>query len=276
MPVQHERCSIAAAHGIAFPMTGLPQIIAALQPTDGGWHGVIPDAWLQGRTSYGGLSAALALHAAQRIDADLPALRSAQIAFIGPLAGRIDVRAQLLRRGRNAAWVQADVTSDAGLGLRAIFVFMGSVDSAVDHRVDTAPPFPAPGLGSTVYNGNPAVPFTRNFEFVDDRKHSDPAEWLRWVRLVERSGLDPMVELIAVADCLPPSALKLLGRLAPMSSMTWQLNVLGPAPATTDGWWLLRVTSNYARAGNSSQTMQIWNHAGEPIGEQTQSVALFA
>jgi acyl-CoA thioesterase len=91
----------------------------------------------------------------------------------------------------------------------------------------------------------------------------------------ERDGLDPMVELVAIADCLPPAALKLVGGPAPVSSMTWILNVLGPAPRTEDGWWLLRANADYASAGSSSQQMGIWNATGEPIAEQMQSVAIF-
>lgn len=254
---------------------GLPALIAALKPGADGWRGEIPDGWLQGRTSYGGLSSALALHVAQQSEADLPPLRSAQVAFIGPLAGPVVIRAQRLRRGRNAAWVQADIESAAGLGLRATFVFMGPIDSAVDHRAGAAPPFPAPGPDTTTYAGHAAVPFTRNFEFVDRRDAAAPAELLRWVRLVDRGGLDPMVELVCVADCLPPAALKLLGRPAPMSSMTWQFNALDPRPETQDGWWLLRAATDHARAGGSSQFMHIWNRAGRPVAEQTQSVAMF-
>lgn len=256
-------------------MTGLPQLIAALEPVEGGCRGRIPDGWLQGRTSYGGLSTALALHVAQQSDVDLPPLRSAQVAFIGPLAGEVTIRASRLRRGRNAAWVQADVESEAGLGLRAVFVFMGAIESSVDHRAGDPPSFPVPGPDTTTFFGNAMVPFTQNFEFVDDRSGANPAEFLRWVRLREREGLDPMVELAVIADCLPPAALKLLGRPAPMSSMTWQMNVLGPQPTTRDGWWLLRAATDYARAGSSSQFMNIWNAGGEAIAEQTQSVALF-
>lgn len=256
-------------------MTSLPALLASLEPTDDGWRGVIPDGWLQGRTSYGGLSSALALHAAQQSDGDLPPLRSAQVAFIGPLAGPVTIRANRLRRGRNAAWIQADIESEAGLGLRAVFVFMGAIASSVDHRAGGAPDFSRPGPGTKTYLGTSAVPFTENFEFIDDRGGGNPAGWLRWLRLRERDGLDPMVELIAVADCLPPAALKLLGRPAPMSSMTWQMNVLGARPATDDGWWLLGAKTDYARDGSSSQFMHIWNAAGEPVAEQTQSVALF-
>lgn len=257
-------------------MIGLPAIIAALEPVEGGWRGTIPDTWLQGRTAYGGLSSALALTAAQRSDEDLPPLRSAQVAFIGPLAGTILIRAQRLRRGRNAAWLQADVESEAGLGLRATFVFMSEQPSRIDHRTHVVPQVAAPTMGTPATAGLPAIPFTQNFEFVGGLGAPlGPAEWLRWVRLAERDGLDPYVELLAVADCLPPAALKLAGERVPLSSMTWQLDLLG-VPSTTDGWYLLNAATDHAADGVSSQRMSIWNHAGTPIAQQMQSVALFA
>ena len=256
-------------------MTSLRRVIDTLQPIEGGWRGRIPDDWLQGRTAYGGLSSALALHAAQHADDDLPPLRSAQVAFVGPLSGDVVIRAMRLRRGRNAAWIQTDIESKAGLGYRATFVFMGPVDSKIDHRVGGAPEFPRPDADTKTFRGFPGVAFTQNFELLDKREGTGPAEWLRWVRLAERDGLDPVIELIAVADCLPPAALKLVGGPAPVSSMTWQLNLLGPQPSTTDGWWLLRAATDYAKDGSSSQTMAIWNAEGQSVAEQMQSVAIF-
>jgi acyl-CoA thioesterase len=260
-------------------MTTLQQVLDGLEPSGEAnvWRGTIPDNWLQGRTAYGGLSAAVALHCTLQAQDDLPPLRSAQVSFIGPLSGPITVSVHLLRRGKNAAFVQADVASEAGLGLRCTFVFMRAIESAVDHRATETPDFACPALGDRTFNGNPNVAFSQNFEFLDQRDAAAlrPAEWLRWTRLVERDGLDPMVELIAIGDCLPPAALRLLGRNVPLSSMTWMLNVLGPAPTTRDGWWLLRANADYARAGSSSQQMGIWNAEGEMVAEQMQSVALF-
>ena len=187
-------------------MTSLGETIAALVPIEGGWQGTIPDNWLQGRTAYGGLSSAIALHAAMHSDADLPPLRSAQIAFIGPLSGAVTVRAQRLRRGRNAAFVQADVESEAGLGLRATFVFMHPTTSNIDVATVTTPDFTLPTPETKTFFGHPGVTFSQNFELVDRRDGLGPSEWLRWVRLREREDLDPMIELIAIADCLPPAA----------------------------------------------------------------------
>lgn len=254
----------------------LGQIIAALEAIEGGWRGTIPANWLQGRTAYGGLSTALAHDVARRALPDLPRLRSAQIAFIGPLAGSITLLPTLLRRGRNAAFVQVDVTGEAGLGLRATFVFMATGGSAIDHRVDTAPACPRPVAGDPSSFGIPEVVFTQNFEFVEVAGDHGAAAWLRWIRLRERDGLDPVTELLAVADCLPPAALKLVGRPAPASSMTWLVNLLMPAPVTKDGWWLLHAASDHASGNGSSQRMAMWNADHQPVAEQMQGVAIFA
>ena len=254
-------------------MPTLAEIIGALEPVDGGWRGAVPDTWLQGRTAYGGLSAALALAVAQRSDEDLPPLRSAQVAFVGPLAGSVLIRAQRLRRGRNAAWVQADIESEAGLGLRAIFVFVREQESRIAYSQGTAPDVIRPGPDTPTYAGPASLVFLQHFEFVTPDA-SGPAEWLRWVRLRDRDGLDAAVELLGVADCLPPAALKLAGGRVPVSSMTWQIDLLGPY-ATEDGWHLLHAATDHALGGVSSQRMAIWNSSGDAVAEQMQSVALF-
>uniref|UniRef100_UPI0035CB6A72 thioesterase family protein n=1 Tax=uncultured Sphingomonas sp. TaxID=158754 RepID=UPI0035CB6A72 len=257
-------------------MTPIREILAAATPVDGGFRTAIPRDWLQGRTAYGGLSSALALHAAQGIEPDLPPLRSAQISFIGPLSGDVSVTATKLRRGRTAAFIQADIVSEAGLGYRAMFVFMAEQPSRIALSGGLARTLVPPAPDAKLYTG-PDEFFTGNFNFLDlkDKAPGD-AEWLRWARLRDAGGLDPMVEVLALADALPPAAFKLLGKSpAPISSLTWIVNLLTPTPATTDGWWLLGAQSEHAVNGGSSQTMLLWNADGVPVAQGMQSVAIF-
>jgi len=258
-------------------VTPIADILAAATPVANGFRATVPADWLQGRTSYGGLSSALALHAAQAVEPDLPPLRSAQVSFIGPLSGDVTVTATKLRRGRNAAFIQADIVSDAGLGLRATFVFMSDQPSRIDldGRLDSPHRPPAPD--AKLYTG-PDEFFTGNFNFLDLKEEArGEAEWLRWARLRAADDLDPMVQVLAVADALPPAAFKLLGKQpAPISSLTWIINLLTPTPATTDGWWLLSARSDHAKNGCSSQSMMLWNADGRPIAQGMQSVAIFA
>lgn len=255
-------------------MTPIADILVAATPVDGGFTTHIPPGWLQGRTAYGGLSSALALHAAQDCEPDLPPLRSAQVAFIGPLAGAVTVTATKLRRGRTAAFIQADIESGAGLGYRATFVFMVGQTSRIDLRgglaIDVAPP----AADAKLYTG-PETFFTGNFDFLDVKVPGE-AEWLRWARLRASDGLDPMVELLAIGDALPPAAFKLLGKdLVPLSSLTWIVNLLTPTPRTRDGWWLLGAETGHAVDGGSSQTMTVRNADGEAVAQGMQSVAIF-
>jgi acyl-CoA thioesterase len=256
-------------------MTPIADILAAAERHENGLRTTIPADWMQGRTAFGGLSAALALQAALDLEPDLPPLRSAQVAFIGPLAGNVTVSATKLRRGRNAAFLQSDVASEAGLGLRATFVFMAELPSAVEHdqarRASVAPP----GPDAEIHTGREDF-FTGNFNFFDPKQKLGATEWLRWARLRARDRLHPMVELMAIGDALPPGAFKLAAeRQTPLSSLNWQINFLTPQPATQDGWWLLNAAADTARHGYSSQRMAIWNAAGEPVAEAMQGVAIF-
>jgi len=258
-------------------MTPIADILAGAARTETGFSCSVPADWMQGRTAYGGLSAALALQAALDLEPDLPPLRSAQVAFIGPLAGAVAVTATRLRRGRNAAFLQADVVSEAGLGLRATYVFMAPLQSAVAH--DTAPraPIAPPGPAADIYTGPDDGFFTSNFNFHDPKAAHGAAEWLRWARLRARDGLHPMVELMAIGDALPPAAFKLIeDRRAPLSSLNWQINFVTAEPRTEDGWWLLASTADVARDGYSSQRMTVWSATGAPVAEAMQGVAIFA
>src|SRR3569623_3773743 len=102
-------------------MTEFTELLAAVQRTDAGWTSTVSDDWLQGRTLYGGLSAALCLNAALGAFEGLPPLRSALVTFIGPATGAVTATPSLLRQGKSAAYVGVDLTGDAGLAARAVF-----------------------------------------------------------------------------------------------------------------------------------------------------------
>lgn len=255
----------------------LVDILAAAETGNDTLTAALPETWMQGRTAYGGLSTAIALDAAMRSQADLPPLRSAQIAFVGPLAGEVTVETRLLRRGRTAAYIEANVFSEGRLGLKALFVFMTALDSAIEYADTARPDVPDPDdAAPAMANPDPTF-FTNNLEY----RHALPIEerhtpdFMRWVRLRAREGLDPMVELMAIGDALPPAAMALFEKPGPVSSMTWMLNILSAEPVTRDGWWLSRSTAGLARDGSSSQTMQMWNADRQPVVAGMQSVAIF-
>ena len=256
-------------------------LIASATPLDeGGFSLEVPESWLQGRTAYGGLSAALALQAAKQIASDLPPLRSAQIAFVGPVTGTVEARPRLLRRGRNAVWIAVELGGDTGIGLVATFVFMRPLESGVT----IAAPAPPKGLvaaGEAVTADSELRPaFLRNhFEtrYALLREETKIPEICLWVRLLRRTDLNFETELLLVGDALPPAVLPVMVQKGPVSSMTWQVNFSNtPAAADNNGWWLLRSYADEAANGTSSQHMLLWDQAGCACASGTQTVAVFA
>lgn len=258
-------------------MQGLPEMLAGAETLGDGFALDITEDWLQGRTAYGGLTSAIAVAAAQSIDTGLPPLRSGQLAMIAPLAGRVEARARVLRRGRNATWVAAELTGEKGIGFTASFVFMRRIESvlAIDNYPPPAGAIPVEEAAPVPMAQAPAF-LRSHFEcrFALPKTQLGEADLCWWVRLRERAGLHPEVESLLCGDALPTAVWPLLSFNVPISSMHWHVNMLGAEPAA-DGWWLIRSTSEFARSGGASEQITQWNGDGAPAIAGMQSVAVF-
>ncbi|MEI9849644.1 MAG: thioesterase family protein [Sphingomonas sp.] len=248
----------------------LPALVQSLHGDSPRVH--VPERWLQGRTAFGGLSTALALAAVLRRWEDLPPLRSAQIAFIAPVTREVTIATELLRQGRSTSFAQADLSSEGRLALRATFVFAQSRDSEVDLDADLSQE--PPPMGDPI--APPPIAFVHNFESrTTGEEEPGIARYSRWARLRDRDGVPPLVELLAIADVLPPAAMMVFPRPGAISSMSWQVNILSDRPGTEDGWWLVRASAEHAKHGVSTQSMSVRNAAGALVASGVQSVALF-
>lgn len=237
----------------------------------------LPQGWTQGRTAFGGLSTAIAYHAASHIEPDLPPLRSCQVAFTGPLSGGLTAKTEILRRGRNTAFVQADLFGEKGLGLHCNFIFAASRETSIRAFEMEKPEFPPIPEDGDIHSG-PNQFFTSKMEFVGKRIDTSikTHRLTRWMRLKDRAGLDPVSEILCMGDSLPPSIMGLLDKNAMVSSMNWQVNIIADNIHTKNGWWLIDSRTHHADHGASSQYMAIWNSEQELIATGMQSVAYYA
>lgn len=249
----------------------------------------IGENWFQGRTAFGGFSAALALNGAygvlakandevgEKMNAGVyPVLRSAQVSFVGPVFGDVEITANILRQGRTAAFVEVTLNTVKGVGLKVVFVFMSGTGNTLEFSDLPAPKTLPPESAPADFKDTPKKHFINNFDISHANKKTDDTkpEFRRWIRLKERQGLDIMSEIMLVADALPPAALKARSG-GPISSVTWIVNLLSASPSTENGYWLGESVSDYAHNGCSSQKMKIWAADGTPIVTGLQSVALF-
>jgi hypothetical protein len=241
----------------------------------------LPEDWLQGRTAYGGLSASISLAATLRSFPDLPPLRSAQFAFIGPASGELQISPEILRRGKSTVFAAADLHGDAGLAVRSLFCCGTNRPSAPDFSR-----YPMP-LTSPADDCPPFFSWPDRPRFMDHFEGSlaggqfplsghTPPEMLVWVRHRDRTIAHNLVSLIAAADALPPTAFAAFTEAVPISTMTWSIDILDPEPQSNSGWWLVHNLAETIGDGYSAQTTVIWNDLGEPVLSARQNVAIFA
>ena len=259
-------------------MTAYFDLIAAMTATDAGFTAEVTPDWQQGRTTYGGLSAALCLEAALRTAPDAPPLRAGQFAFVGPAAGELAISTEVLRRGKSTLFLGVDLVGEQGLATRAILTFGAARDSRLAH---TDLPMPA----ATALTDSPdffprgAGPnFTQQFEFklAGGTPIGTPGapDFLVWIRHKDPAARS-LAALIALADALPPPAVTLFPERAQISTMTWSLDVLAEPAADDDGWRLMKSRADTVLEGYSAQDMAVWDSAGTPLIVARQNVAVF-
>ena len=253
--------------------------LASLLATMGGRSATGPfavtltPAWMQGRTTYGGCSAALCLEAARRMlalelssGAPLPPLRSASVAFAGAVGGAVEVRGEVLRRGKAMSFVRGEVLDEKGqVATSATFAF-GLGRPSLFHECSVAAPpvgLKGPEDCEDLFAGAPFRPvFTQNFEArlalggKPASGYAGAAEHFIWVRhrgciggasesggsLVDQhgggesdggglgvgsvAGVAAEVAMLALADMPPPAMLPRFPSPAPIASATWHVNFL--------------------------------------------------
>jgi acyl-CoA thioesterase len=260
--------------------TSYTQLLAAAETRDGRLHIDIPADWAQGRTAYGGLTAALCIEAAGLVAAELPPLRSAQFAFIGPAAGQLHATPTVLRRGKSATYIGVDLAGDDGMATRALLCFGTARPSRLTYDALPAPTVPAPEACDEFFRGGIGPAFAVHFEsrLAGGARPFSPTEkpeMMLWMRHRDVGARESVSGLVALADALPAAALVLFPERAPFSTATWSVDLLVDAPHSDSGWWLLHSVADSAGNGYSTQAMTMWNDRGEAVLVARQNVVVF-
>jgi acyl-CoA thioesterase len=227
---------------------------------------------------YGGLSASLCVEAAGRAVPDLPPLRSAQFAFVGPASGVVTARATVLRRGKSTVFISADLEGDAGLATRALLCFAAPRESALGYSGLPMPEVAPPADCPEFFDAAAAPAFFQHFEARQAGgaglcSGAPEPELLLWLRHRDPGTQLDATALVALGDAAPPAAFSMFKSPAPISTMTWSVEMLAePAP----GWLLMRSAGQTVAAGYSTQAMNLWDERGEPVMAGGQCVAVFA
>lgn len=244
---------------------------------------VIPSDWMQGRSAFGGLQAALLLGAMRRLIGGAPPLRVLQVNFIAPAPGGVplDCVAQILRRGRNVIHIEGRLSSEQGTVCLAIGVFGVSRCSSVIMRPVQRP---------VIQNGSPGEMNVANATTAEFLQHFS----LRWLEgalpftgaeraesVIMLSHRDPAstteAHVVALADAAPLVALSLLNESAARSSLTWTLEFLGvPIDGLPRDGWRMDSALVAASDGYTQQSALLWSPDGRAVALSRQTGVVFA
>ena len=247
------------------------------------------DAW-DFRTPSGGVLMTVAMRAMQA-ELDDPELLplSANTHFCSPVpAGPLEIRVEILRHGRAAAQVRAQLasTSVPGPGLEVSATFARRRDGLA--LIDAAPPdVPRPencpsmaDLADTAGRERPR--FFANFDsrlaagnaWWTDGWEPGPARLARWFRYnvpqrTAAGALDPLA-LPPIADTMPPSLIQKVGPdHPPFFAPSLDLTVHFLDDSQSD-WFLTSTHARWARFGYATADNEIWDGDGRLLACATQ------
>jgi acyl-CoA thioesterase len=210
-------------------------------------------------------------------------LRSAQVTFVGPLAGgeAILLHHELLRRGRSTAHARCDLLQAGAVACSAIGIFGAARTSQFVHEM----PAPDPGTSAedvahAAMSPDRAPAFTRHFDVrwaVGDLPFTGYPEphSLIYARLRDHHcGAEDA--LLALADVIPTPVLSMLTQPTPASSLSWMIEILRePSLLDLRGWCLIDTEVRAGTAGYLSQTSVLYGPDGHAYAVSHQTVGVF-
>ena len=244
------------------------------------WQATVSEDWLQGRSAFGGLQAALALRAMRElVPTDMP-LRTLQVTFLSPVpAGTVAIRATCLRQGRSAVHVEASLYDGEQALCRLLGVF-GKARASVLNFQPEQPAVVATGTRELHYVDGLMPAFTQHFRarwLRGDLPFSGGTQRESVLQLSLRDeGRPDETHVLAFADFIPPIALSMFNQPTPGSSLTWMLELLRDRydDLGMDDW-RVDATLLAARDGYTNQSVMLWGPRGEPVALSRQSMVVF-
>lgn len=263
--------------------TTMSQLLARAELQQGALRVEVPADWMQGRSVFGGLQAALALHAMRSLVPEAP-LRTLQTTFIAPVAGVVTVQAKILRSGKNATHVEARIGDGSTTQALVVGVFGTARSSAVarmpaPQALDpSAPALLELPFGSGGMGGGPVFMSHFNVRWLRGQiPFSGGSETSQILDIaIDDPGAASESHVVAIADFIPPIAFSLLSAPTAGSTLTWMLELLVDRVdhLPTSGF---RVEAEMvaARDGYTNQAVRLFGPGGEPIALSHQTMMVF-
>ena len=245
------------------------------------FDGIIGESWGQGRSTFGGVVAAGALRAASHLAPPDRTARSVQITFIGPIRpGPVTARCRVLRSGRTITYVSVDVVQGDHVCTTLQVVF--GVPRTTALHIEPAPrDLPRRGPVPMPFVPGVTPTFTQHLDYrwtggCAPFSGGDEPRAEGYVRLRQADQTDA-AQLLALMDAWPPPAFGTLRRPAPGSTVTWQVDFMGPVPDLSDGGFCFYTSQTTScREGYMAFEAKLYSEDGALVAVAQQLLAEFS
>ncbi|GGA07887.1 acyl-CoA thioesterase [Dyella caseinilytica] len=256
------------------------EVLNSVRRDGDAWIASISEDWLQGRSAFGGLQAALAVQVMRDLVPENVPLRSLQVTFVAPIpAGTVRMAAKILRQGKSVTQVEARLLDGDATACVVIGVF-GAARESMLRVLPVQPAVQAMATPHVLHYKPGLLPaFTQHFDarwLQGDIPFSGSKKTTQVVEVgLKDDGVADEVQVIAFADFIPPVALSMLDRPAPASSLTWMLELFADSRGLSLQGWRIDAELQAAQAGYTSQQVMLWGPNGEPAALSRQSMVVF-
>lgn len=245
----------------------------------------VPDDWMQGRTAFGGLVAAMSLKSMRSHVPEERKIRSLLFSFVGPVfSDPFIIQTQLLRSGKSVTTIEAKVIQNGKICTVAVGSFGADRNSKIEispiEPVEMAAPSKALELP---YIEGLTPTFTSHFDYrwaIGGLPFSGEGgkELGGWVSFREKASCLTEEWLIALADAWPTPVLSGLKEIAAASTLTWSLEFvhLDRLTCSENEWWSYHCEVDSAERGYAHERSTVWDPDGQLAVFSHQTTTVFA
>ncbi|MBQ4849643.1 acyl-CoA thioesterase II [Pseudoalteromonas sp. MMG012] len=245
---------------------------------------VFPQSWCQGRTAFGGLSAAMMLQNMKHQLPDNRRVLSMSVNFVGPLFSEhpFIIETQILRSGKNATQMLSTIKQGEKVCLVAQGCFAKERESKAivpitqNHQLSPA-------------NSERILPYQKNvmpefFQHValnlqdgdmpfSGSNNSTLGGWMKFKQAPTDTLQD--VHLLALADAWPPTLLQMADTPSPASSMSWYIEFVEDITLSNNAWLGFEAHTHHSANGYGLEDAKIYADDGRLLALSRQTVAIF-
>jgi acyl-CoA thioesterase len=244
----------------------------------------IPKEWSQGRTAFGGLSAAMLYSAAKEYVEEDRLLRSMTTNFVGPLLFDVpfQINIEIVREGKNVSQLLARAVQDDKNCVLVQFCFAKARQSKTAVKNNDQHNMATPKKAKFIPNIPKVTPkYFRHYDLAIDsgglpftgKKISHYYGWMRFKKPPQKIS---DAHIISMIDAWPPTLIQQLRWPAPASTVSWNLEFIYPhSVCAPSDWFAYKEDTRQAADGYGHTEATMWDIHGQVIALSRQITTVF-